>query len=77
MNLEYPHCRDCSEYRRCKDKGFSIYKPKYLEFSEKCTDCSYDFNCTFDCPDYLELCLNDLEFARENSKKQCFKSMEK
>ena len=69
--LEYPHCKNCSEYRRCKEKGYNVYKTKYLKFAEKCTECTYDFKCTHDCPDYYELCLNEMILLKDDLKKIC------
>lgn len=72
--FEYPYCPSCESYEYCKRNGLTIYKPKFLEFEKKCskTDCPYDFKCNFDCPDYYELCLNDLEVARKESDLLCY-----
>lgn len=70
--LEFPYCRDCESYEYCKRKEFTIYKPKFLQFEKPCTECPYDFNCSTECSDYLELCLNDLDVARQYSNQLCY-----
>lgn len=72
--MEYPHCKDCDEYDFCVRNGFTIYKPKFLKFAQKCSpyDCPYDFNCTHECPDYRALCEEDLIVARTMSDLACY-----
>ena len=80
MNIiEYPHCKECSNYYRCKKKGYNKYKPKFLE-KELCgEDCPYDFKCNFECIEYRQWCYEDLEFAKEmyqmykDSISKCYK----
>lgn len=75
--IEYPHCKDCSEYLICKKRGRNKYKPKFIEKTSCRADCAYDKRCDFggtpyDCPEFREWCYEDMEVAKELSKKGCY-----
>ena len=68
--IEYPHCKDCSEYFICKREGFNRYKPNFIKKTSCRNDCAYDHKCDFggtpyDCPEFREWCYEDMEVARE------------
>lgn len=75
--IEYPHCKDCSEYYVCKQKGLNEYRPKFLHKSSCGSDCAYDYKCIYgdkpyECPYYREWCYEDMEVARELNVEGCY-----
>ena len=76
--IEYPHCKDCSEYFICKRKGLNRYKPKFLNKLSCGSDCAYDYKCfsnekPYECPYFREWCYEDMEVAKELGLKGCYK----
>lgn len=75
--IEYPHCKDCSDYYICKKKGLNQYKPKFIYKSSCRVDCAYDKKCDFggapyDCPEFREWCYEDMEAAKELGLGGCY-----
>ena len=76
--IEYPHCKECSEYYICKKRGLNKYKPKFLgrPIPDCRKECAYDHKCDFreayECPEYREWCYNDMEVAKELGLGGCY-----
>ena len=77
--IEYPHCKECSEYYICKERGLTKYKPKFLErpVPDCKKECAYDHKCCYlgtpyECPEFRLWCYNDMEVAKELGIGGCY-----